>query len=66
LKEWNFALDEGAPFSETVERIASQNPQYGDLIRAFDDRWIETMGGVIQPTIDLLAELHEMGSRFSP
>jgi 2-haloacid dehalogenase len=61
LKEWNFALDEGAPFSETVERIASQNPQYGDLIRAFDDRWIETMGGVIQPTIDLLAELHENG-----
>lgn len=59
LKEWNFSLDEGAPFSATVEHVARQYPQHAELIRAFDDRWIETMGGVLQPTIDLLVELHE-------
>ena len=59
LKEWNFSLDEGAPFSATVEEAALRYPRHAEKIRAFDERWIETMGGAIQPTIDLLAELRE-------
>lgn len=58
LKEWNFTLDEGAPFSQTVERVARQYPRYASMIRAFDERWIETMGGELKPTIELLDELH--------
>jgi 2-haloacid dehalogenase len=58
LKEWNFLLDEGAPFSETVKAAALRYPQYRELICAFDTCWVETMGGVLQPTVDLLAELN--------
>lgn len=58
LREWNFQLDLGAPFKETVTAVAERYPQYADKILAFDECWQETMGGTFDSTVSLLEELH--------
>jgi len=58
LREWNFQLDLGAPFKETVAAVAGRYPQHSDKILAFDERWLETMGGTFNSTVSLLEELH--------
>ena len=61
FSEWNFQLDIGYPFKQMVDEVSCKFPQYASQIRAFDERWIETMGGAIEPTVSVLMELHELG-----
>jgi 2-haloacid dehalogenase len=61
FEEWNLRLDEGRPFSEGVAELSAQFPQYADLIRAYDERWDESIGGVIQPTLDIVRSLKRVG-----
>jgi len=61
FEEWNLKLDEGRPFSEGVAELSAQFPQYADLIRAYDERWEESIGGVIQPTLDMIYALKRSG-----
>ncbi len=59
--EWNAEQDRGRPFSEGVAELSRRFPHYERFIRAYDERWEETLGGVIQPTVDLLRSLKEAG-----
>ena len=61
FEEWNLRLDEGRPFSEGVVELSAQFPQYADLIRAYDEQWEESIGGVIQPTLDIVFALKHAG-----
>jgi 2-haloacid dehalogenase len=61
FEEWNLRLDEGRPFSEGVAELSAQFPQYADLIRAYDECWEESIGGVIQPTLDIVHSLKRAG-----
>ena len=61
FKEWNHQLDLGYPFKKMVEEQSREFPHYAAEIRAFDERWIEMMGGAIEPTIAVLKELHAQG-----
>ena len=61
FEEWNLRLDEGRPFSEGVAELSAQFPQYADLIRAYDERWEESIGGVIQPVLDIVFALKHAG-----
>lgn len=58
---WNLEMDRGRPFAESVDELSRQLPQYAHLIRAFDERWEETLGGPIQPTVEILQALKEGG-----
>jgi len=58
---WNLEMDRGRSFAESVTELSSQFPQYADLIRAFDERWEETLGGPIQPTVKILQALKLRG-----
>lgn len=58
---WNHRLDEGEPFAGLIAEWAKRYPARGELIRAFDERWEETLGGAIQPSVDILRELREAG-----
>ncbi len=61
FSEWNFRQDEGRPFAAAVAELSEQFPQHADLIRAYDERWEESIGGEIRPTVEILYALKRAG-----
>ncbi len=59
--EWNAQQDKGRPFAEGVALLSAQFPQYAPLIRAFDERWEETIVGEIGGSVEILRTLKEKG-----
>lgn len=55
--DWNLAFDAGATFAEGVARLTARYPRYWREIQAFDKRWEETVGPLIEGTIGILDEL---------
>lgn len=62
--DWHSEHDRGRPFAEGVADLSRQFPEYEDLIQAYDARWGETIGGVIQGTVDVMTDLLERGIRI--
>jgi 2-haloacid dehalogenase len=58
---WNLELDRGRPYAESVAELSRVFPQYADLIRAYDERWEESLRGPIQATVEILRALKERG-----
>jgi 2-haloacid dehalogenase len=58
---WNLQQDAGRPFSLAVAELVKRFPDYADLIRAYDERWDESVAGPIQGTVDLLPRLKQAG-----
>jgi 2-haloacid dehalogenase len=61
FNDWNLAQDRGRSFSEAVAELCQQYPKYCDLIRAYDTRWEETLGGPIWPSVEILRRLKQQG-----
>jgi 2-haloacid dehalogenase len=59
--EWNRQQDQGRPFAEAIENLCEQFPQYCHLIRAYGERWEESIKGPIQPTVEILRRLKQAG-----
>jgi 2-haloacid dehalogenase len=59
--EWNRQQDIGRPWSEAVATLVADHPGQRDLITAYWERWPETLGEAIGPTVDVLAELRAAG-----
>ena len=59
--EWNLQQDKGRPFAEGVASLSKEFPQYAHLIQAFHDHWVESLGGVIEGTIEIMKELKQAG-----
>jgi len=59
--QWNLQQDEGRPFAEAVSQLCERFPQYAELIRAYRERWEESIQGPIQPTLDILSRLKRAG-----
>jgi 2-haloacid dehalogenase len=62
--EWNQQQDAGRPWSEAVEALAREHPEKQELIAAFWERWTETLGEAIGPTVEILDELRRAGVRL--
>jgi 2-haloacid dehalogenase len=62
--EWNLEHDRGRSFDDGIALLIRAHPDQADLIAAFRDRWPEMLGGPIQPTVDVLAELRDTGVRL--
>jgi 2-haloacid dehalogenase len=60
-KEWNHRQDAGRPWSEAIEELCLAHPDQRDLIEAYAERWEEMLGGPIDGTVAVLAELREAG-----
>jgi 2-haloacid dehalogenase len=58
---WNLEEDRGRSFEEGTAELIAQFPKYRDLIRAYDERFMETVGGAIQPVVDTLHTLKDTG-----
>ena len=60
---WNDALDAGRDWDEAVDWLSERHPERRELIEAFRDRWEETLGGEIEPVVEVLRELVDAGVR---
>jgi 2-haloacid dehalogenase len=62
--EWNAQQDHGRPFAEALAELAAQFPAKEALIRAWWERWPETMNGALEGTVEILRELRATGHRL--
>jgi len=59
--EWNQKQDAGRTFSEAVEDLCKDFPQYCELIRLYDLRYEESITGPIWGTVAILEKLKSSG-----
>lgn len=59
--EWNRQQDRGRPWADAVAEAIARHPEHADWIRAYDERWIETIGGVDRETEALVREVLATG-----
>lgn len=62
--EWNAQQDHGRPFAEAIAELVAQFPAQEALIRAWWERWPETMSGAISGTVEILSELRAADHRL--
>jgi 2-haloacid dehalogenase len=55
--EWHARQDAGRPVMEATKELVAKHPEWEKEITAFYSRWNEMFGGVIQGSVDILAEL---------
>lgn len=55
--EANAELDRGMPLADVVAGLIERHPEHAELLQAFADRWIETVGPVIEESVTLLERL---------
>jgi 2-haloacid dehalogenase len=60
--EWNLEQDRGRSFAEGIAERIALFPNQEDLIRAYDERWVETLGGAIEGSVAILEELRAKGA----
>jgi 2-haloacid dehalogenase len=59
--EWNRQQDRGRSWEEGIEEACARHPDWRPQIEAYHQRWEETMGGAIEGTVAILAELKAVG-----
>lgn len=59
--DWNLQQDRGRPFVEGVAILSRQFPHYAHLIQAFKDHWIDSVGGPLTGTVEILEQLKQAG-----
>jgi 2-haloacid dehalogenase len=62
--EWNRQHDAGRPFADGVRELAVRHPAQAELIRAYRQRWDETLGEPIGGSVAILRELKDAGHRL--
>jgi len=62
--EWNLEQDAGRTWDEAVDALTRQHPEHAELIAAYRDRWTETLGEAIGPTVTVLDELRQTDVRL--
>lgn len=59
--EWNLEQDRGRSFEEGVRVLSSRFPHRAQLIRAYHERWDESISGPIPGTLEIIEELRAAG-----
>jgi 2-haloacid dehalogenase len=60
---WNLEQDRGRPWAEAVAELVARHPEWEREIRAYDERWHETVPGVIEDSVAVLEELKGKGEK---
>ena len=58
---WNIEQDRGRSFAEAVAILVAEDPRHEAAIRAFDERWTETISGPIAESVAILESLRRQG-----
>jgi 2-haloacid dehalogenase len=59
--DWNLQQDKGRPFAEGIAVLSQQFPHYSHLIQAYRDHWIDSVGGSIAGSVEILKQLKRAG-----
>jgi len=59
--EWHTEHDRGVPFKDNADRLVAHYPDYEPLIRAWGERWLETIKGPIEGSVALARRLKHNG-----
>jgi 2-haloacid dehalogenase len=59
--EWNVEQDRGRDWDEAVSLLVSRHPDHEAPIRAFHERWHETVSGTFEQNVTLLEQLRRAG-----
>lgn len=60
----NAKLDRGMPLAQVTAELSEQHPEHRSLIEAFGQRWNETLGDVIDGSVEILDDLKRAGVRL--
>lgn len=60
---WNIEQDRGRSWADAVALLVAQHPEWEREIRAYDLDWHETVAGVIEDSVAILAELKDKGEK---
>lgn len=60
---WNIEQDRGRSWADAVALLVSQHPEWEREIRAYDERWHESVPGVIADSVAVLGELKGRGDK---
>lgn len=58
---WNLEQDRGRPWAEAVAEFVARHPEWEREIKAYDERWHETVPGAIEDSVFVLEELKGKG-----
>ena len=59
--EWHLTLDEGVGIDDAIAQASERFPHQAELIRAYKSRWLDTLPGAIDGTVEILEALVEQG-----
>ena len=59
--DWNLQQDKGRPFTEGVSVLSEEFPHYAELIQAYHDNWIDSLGTAFAGTIEIMKKLKSGG-----
>lgn len=59
--DWNVEQDRGRDWDEAVALLVKDHPTHESAIRAFHERWTETVSGVFEQNVAVLERLREAG-----
>ncbi len=60
---WNIEQDRGRPWADAVALLVSQHPEWEREIRAYDERWHESIPGIVEDSVAVLTELKGRGDK---
>lgn len=60
---WNIEQDRGRSWEEAVALLTRDHPEWEREVRAYDERWHETVPGIIEESVEILEELKARGEK---
>jgi 2-haloacid dehalogenase len=57
--EWNDSQDAGRSFADATEELVAKHPEWEIPVRAWYDRWQETIEGPVHDTVEILKQIKE-------
>lgn len=57
----NLRCDAGEPYADVIAEVVADHPEHEEAVRAAWDRWIETIPGEVDGSLELLSELRAAG-----
>jgi len=62
---WNHEMDMGKPFAQAIAERTALHPAHADLLAEWKSQWERMLGGAIDESVTLLAELRATGYRVA-
>jgi 2-haloacid dehalogenase len=60
---WNIEQDRGRSWADGVALLVGSHPEWEREIRAYDERWHDTVPGLVEDSVAVLAELKAKGEK---